>query len=197
MLTATDLYSLEEYSRQRPDFRTRALAHRKARQVPVGDHVTLSFEDRLTIQYQIQEMLRIEKAFEADAIQDELDAYNPLIPTGRDLCATMMIEHGDAEVRRQELVRLAGIEHRVYLHVQGHEPLFAVADEDLERGDDTKTSAVHFLRWTVNDAVVASLEAGDKFIIGIDHGEYQASTEIAGTTRENLVGDFAQPSRCA
>jgi hypothetical protein len=191
MLTATDLYSLEEYSRQRPDFRARALAHRKARQVPVGDHVMLSFENRLTIQYQIQEMLKIEKTFEADAIQDELDAYNPLIPTGRDLCATMMIEYGDAEVRRQELVRLAGIEHRVYLRVQRHEPVFAVADEDLERGDDTKTSAVHFLRWKVSDDIVASLRTGAKFIIGIDHGEYESSTEITNTTRENLVGDFA------
>jgi hypothetical protein len=191
MLTATDLYSLEEYSRQRPDFRARALAHRKARQVLVGDHVTLSFEDRLTIQYQIQEMLRIEKAFEAAAIQDELDAYNPLIPTGRDLCATMMIEYGDAEIRRQQLVKLAGIEHRVYLRVQGHEPVFAHADEDLERGDDTKTSAVHFLRWCMDDAVVASLRSGAKFIIGIDHEEYESSTEITHTTREQLVGDFA------
>ena len=191
MLTATDLYSLEEYSRQRPDFRARALAHRKARQVLVGDHVTLSFEDRLTIQYQIQEMLRIEKAFEAAAIQDELDAYNPLIPTGRDLCATMMIEYGDAKIRRQQLVKLAGIEHRVYLRVQGHEPVFAHADEDLERGDDTKTSAVHFLRWCMDDAVVASLRSGAKFIIGIDHEEYESSTEITNTIHEQLVGDFA------
>ena len=190
MLTVTDLYSLEEYSRQRPDFRARALAHRKARQVAVGDHVMLSFEDRLTIQYQIQEMLRIEKAFEASAIQDELDAYNPLIPTGRDLCATMMIEYSDAELRRQELIRLAGIEHRVYLRVQGHEPVFAHADEDLARGDDTKTSAVHFLRWCVSDAVVASLRAGSQFIVGIDHECYEASTEITDITREQLIGDF-------
>lgn len=191
MLTATDLYSLEEYSRLRPKFRARARNHRKARKVPVGDHVTLSFEDKLTIQYQIQEMLRIEKAFEADAIQAELDAYIPLIPTGRDLCATMMIEYGDTQVRRQELVHLAGIEHRVYLHVQDHDPVFARADEDLERGDDAKTSAVHFLRWRVTDDIVTSLRAGGKFIVGIDHTNYEASTEITDITRDQLVGDFA------
>lgn len=191
MLTATDLYSLEEYSRQRPDFRARALAHRKTRQVAVGDHVTLSFEDRLTIQYQIQEMLRIEKAFEAEAIQDELDAYNPLIPTGRDLCATMMIEYGDVEERRQALVHLAGIEHRVYVRIQGHDAVFAQADEDLERGDESKTSAVHFLRWNITDAMVSSLRHGARFIVGIDHNRYEASTEIINPTHQSLVGDFA------
>ena len=191
MLTATDLYSLEEYSRQRPDFRARALAHRKTRQVAVGDHVTLSFEDRLTIQYQIQEMLRIEKAFEADAIQDELDAYNPLIPTGRDLCATMMIEYGDVDERKQALVRLAGIEHRVYVRVEGHDAVFARADEDLERGDESKTSAVHFLRWIMTDAMVTDLRAGSRFIVGIDHDQYEASTEITDVTHQSLVGDFA------
>ena len=191
MLTATDLYSLEEYSRQRPDFRARALAHRKTRQVAVGDHVTLSFEDRLTIQYQIQEMLRIEKAFEAAAIQDELDAYNPLIPTGRDLCATMMIEYGDVTERRQALIDLAGIEHRVYLRVEGHDAVFAGPDEDLERGDESKTSAVHFLRWNITDAIVDSLRQGARFIVGIDHDRYEASTEIINTTHQSLVGDFA------
>ena len=191
MLTATDLYSLEEYSRQRPDFRARALAHRKTRQVAVGDHVTLSFEDRLTIQYQIQEMLRIEKAFEADAIQDELDAYNPLIPTGRDLCATMMIEYGDVAERRQALLDLAGIEHRVYARVEGHDAVFAQADEDLERGNESKTSAVHFLRWTLTDDMVDSLRVGARLIVGIDHDRYEASTEIINATHQSLVGDFA------
>ena len=191
MLTATDLYTLEEYSRQRPDFRARALAHRKTRQVAVGDHVTLSFEDRLTIQYQIQEMLRIEKAFEADAIQDELDAYNPLIPTGRDLCATMMIEYGDVAERRQALLDLAGIEHRVYARVEGHDAVFAQADEDLERGNESKTSAVHFLRWTLTDDMVDSLRVGARLIVGIDHDRYEASTEIINATHQSLVGDFA------
>lgn len=191
MLTATDIFSLEEYSRQRPEFRARALAHRKQRQVSVGDHVMLSFEDKLTVQYQIQEMLRIERAFEIKDVQAELDAYNPLIPSGRDLCATMMIEYSDPEVRRQRLIDLAGIEHRVYLQVDNHRPCWAQADQDLPRGDINKTSAVHFLQWRFTEDEISDLHRGSTLTLGIMHDRYEFSTTIVEPLRKILVADFS------
>lgn len=146
-LTIDDLYPLEVYSRLRPEFRAQVMEHKAHRQLALGDHVTLSFEDRLTMHYQVQEMLRAERIFEADGIRDELDAYNPLIPDGSNWKATMLIEYPDERERRQALARLRGVEHRVWMQVEGHVPVFAIADEDMERSDDTKTSAVHFLRF--------------------------------------------------
>jgi hypothetical protein len=190
MLTAADLYSLEEYSRIRPEFKEKAIAHKRERMVSLGDHVTLFFEDALTIKYQIQEMLRIEKAFEQDAIQDELNAYNPLIPTGTDLKATMMIEYGDAEIRKKELSRLRGIENRIYIQVQGHNPVFAVADSDMERSNGDKTSAVHFLEFNLTKNMIKQIKEGKKFILGIDHDYYEYSTPVEGQLRNSLSKDF-------
>jgi hypothetical protein len=190
MLTAADLFSLEEYSRIRPEFREKAIAHKKERMVSLGDHVTLFFEDALTIKYQIQEMLRIEKAFEQNAIQDELNAYNPLIPTGRDLKATMMIEYGDPDIRKTQLSRLKGIENRVYVQVQGHNPVFAKADTDMERSNEDKTSAVHFLEFDLSKNMIENIKEGKKFIIGIDHDYYEYSTIIEGQLRNSLSKDF-------
>ena len=190
MLTAADLFSLEEYSRIRPEFREKAIAHKKERMVSLGDHVTLFFEDALTIKYQIQEMLRIEKAFEEDAIQDELNAYNPLIPTGRDLKATMMIEYGDPDVRKKQLSRLKDIENRVYIQIQGHNPIFATADTDMERSNEDKTSAVHFIEFDLTKNMIRNIKEGKKFIIGIDHDYYEYSTNIEGQLRNSLSKDF-------
>lgn len=190
MLTAADLFTLEEYSRIRPEFREKVIAHKKERMIPLGDHVTLFFEDALTIKYQIQEMLRIEKAFEQDAIQDELNAYNPLIPTGRDLKATMMIEYGDPEIRKKELSRLKGIENRVYVQVQGHNPVFAKADIDMERSNEDKTSAVHFLEFDLTKNMIKNIKEGKKFIIGIDHDYYEYSVPIEGKIRDSLANDL-------
>jgi hypothetical protein len=190
LLTRTDLMSLETYARERARFRARVLAHKKNRIVHVGAHVTLVFEDRMTIQYQVQEMLRIEKLFEADAIQDELDAYNPLIPDGGNLKATMLIEYDDVEERRRELARLGGIEHRVRLVVAGHAPIVAHADEDLDRSTEDKTSAVHFLRFEIDPAARADLAGGAALTITIDHPRYQAAVEISGAIRSALLADF-------
>ena len=191
MLTAADLYTLEEYSRIRPEFRETAVAHKKERMLPLGNHVTLFFEDELTIKYQIQEMLRIEKTFEQEGIQDELDAYNPLIPTGKNLVATMMIEYGDPEVRKKELSRLKGIEERVYVQVQGHDPVFALADQDMERENSEKTSAVHFVEFKFTPNMVQAIKEGKKFIAGIDHDYYEFSVSVEGKLRESLVKDFS------
>ena len=191
MLTTNDLYSLEEYSRIRPEFKEKAIAHKKQRQAALGDHVTVFFEDGLTIQYQVQEMLRIEKTFEPEGIQDELDAYNPLIPTGRNLSATMMIEYGDPEVRKTQLSKLKGIEDRIYMQVQGHGPVFAIADADMERANDKKTSAVHFIEFRFTDSMIRNFKEGKKVIIGIDHDYYEVSVPVEGKLKEALVKDFS------
>ncbi|MGB8634604.1 MAG: DUF3501 family protein, partial [Rhodanobacteraceae bacterium] len=154
-LTRDDLLSLEAYSEQRNDFRAHVMAHKKPRNVRVGDHLTFLFEDRLTIQYQIQEMLRAERIFEAAAIQEELDTYNPLIPDGNNLKATLLIEYEDVDERRQALVRLRGIENKLELQVGKHPPVRALANEDLERGNDEKTTAVHFLRFELDPSMIA------------------------------------------
>ena len=188
-LTPGDLLTLEAYSRERNAFRARVLEHKRPRSIAVGPNVTLVFEDRLTIQYQIQEMLRVERVFEPAGIQDELDAYNPLIPDGSNLKATMLIEFPDAEQRARELKKLQGIEHRVSLHVAGSHAT-AVADEDMDRSNEEKTSAVHFLRFELSAAQVAALRNGEPVEIGIDHAAYSARTALDAASRAALAADL-------
>ncbi|MEQ1513667.1 MAG: DUF3501 family protein [Lysobacteraceae bacterium] len=190
-LVRTDLYNLETYAVERAAFRARVLAHKQRRKLQLGEHVMLLFEDRLTIQYQIQEMLRIERIFEPAAIQDELDAYNPLIPGGSNLKATMLIEYADVDVRRHELARLGGIEHHVYAEVAGTGRATTYADEDMDRSDDGKTSAVHFLRFDFTAAQISSLRAGATLSFGIDDARMPATIEAPMAVREALLRDFA------
>ena len=190
-LTRNDLYSLEQYAENRADIRARVLAHKKNRKLHIGPSATLYFEDRQTIQYQVQEMLRIERIFEAAGIEEELDAYNPLIPDGRNLKATFMIEEPDVERRRELLTRLVGVEDRVWVRVDGHEPVYAIADEDLERATAEKTSSVHFLRFELTDAMAAVLKQGGALGIGIDHHQYSHEVEpVADGVREALAADL-------
>jgi len=185
------LLTLEAYAKTRPEFRARALDHKRARTVHLGEHVTLLFEDELTIRYQIQEMLRIEKAFEEAAIQDELDAYNPLVPDGSNLKATMLIEYEDETERRLALASLRGIEHRVWLRSDECPIVMAVADEDLERANEVKTSAVHFLRFELTPAMVAALKRGMGLSLGIDHPQYHAELKVGPATLTALLADLA------
>ncbi|WP_297448329.1 DUF3501 family protein [Ferrovum sp.] len=171
-LTLADLWSLEAYARQRPEFRARVLAHKKQRTVHVGKHLTLLFEDRLTVQYQIQEMLRIEKIFEPDAIQEELASYVSLIPDGDNWKATLLIEYAEVPLRQRMLVRLKGIERALWLQVEGFEPVFPVADEDMERENAEKTSAVHFLRYTLSPSQRSAVRRGATLTVGVNHPEY-------------------------
>ena len=172
-LATSDLMSLEQYARQRPEFRAKVLQHKKVRVVSVGPNVTWLFEDRLTIQYQVQEMLRAERIFEPEGIEEELSAYNPLIPDGRNWKVTLLIEFPDERERRVELAKLKGVEQRCYVQVSGHDRVFAIADEDLERENDEKTSSVHFLRFELNAGMVASLKSGAALSVGIDHDAYR------------------------
>ena len=190
-LTRSDLYSLEQYSVARPEFRSQVIAHKKNRRVPLGDIAALYFEDRLTMQYQIQEMLRAERIFEADGIQEELDAYNPLIPDGSNLKATFMIEVADEDERRAVLSRLKGIEDEVWLRVDGFDPVFAVADEDLDRENEEKTSSVHFLRFEFTPEMIATARRGAALGAGISHAEYTRQLEpLPENIRAALVQDF-------
>lgn len=189
-LAASDLYSLEDYHRVRAEFRERVLAHKKNRQIAVGPNATLYFEDRLTMQYQIQEMLRIERIFESDAIEEELSAYNPLIPTGSNLKATLMIEFPDVEERKQRLSKLTGIEDHLYARVGDGEPIACVADEDLERSSDDKTSAVHFVRFEFDAASIESLKGGAALTFLIDHPEYPHQANLSPEQRAALIADF-------
>ena len=185
------LLPLEEYARQRPAFRSRVLAHKQVRTLHLGDHLTLIFEDELTIRYQIQEMLRIERTFEEAGIQDELDAYNPLVPDGSNWKATLMIEFTDEAERRAWLARLIAIEDRVWVRADGLEPVFAIADEDMERDNDEKTSAVHFLRFELPPAMIGALKAGAVLAVGVDHPAYTAVVEpVPETIRQSLCGDL-------
>jgi hypothetical protein len=193
-IAQSSLLTLEAYARQRNEFRSKVLAHKRFRTVRLGAHVSLLFEDELTVRYQVQEMLRIEKTFEEQGIRDELDAYNPLIPDGTNLKATMMIEYEDAQERARELARLIGIERRVYIQVDGLEPCFAIADEDLERDNEQKTSAVHFLRFEFAPAAIKAFRSGRSVAMGIDHPNYRVRVdEIAAEVQGSLAGDFAQP----
>lgn len=192
MITKNDLMTLESYAQVRPEFKRTAARHRRARQVHLGDHVTLCFEDRDTIQYQIQEMLYIERHFEPQDIQDELDAYVPLIPTGTNFKATMMIEYSSPVIRAQKLQELVGIENRVYVQVEGHDRVYARADEDLERATADKTSAVHFLTFELPEAQRRALQAGAAVQVGVDHPRYSATTgDVADGLRCELIRDLA------
>lgn len=191
-LTHDDLLSLEEYSRQRIDFRDRVMAHKKTRKVYLGENAALYFEDRLTMQYQIQEMLRIERIFEAGPIQEELDAYNPLIPDGSNWKATFMVEYSDVEERQHWLTRLMGIEDRVWVQVVDFDRVYAIADEDMDRTDETKTSAVHFMRFELTPEMASSVKAGAAISMGIDHEHYAESVEpVAEVIRDALAQDLA------
>jgi hypothetical protein len=185
------LLSLEAYARQRNDFRAKVMAHKRDRTLHLGAHVTLLFEDELTIRYQVQEMLRIERTFEEPGIQDELDAFNPLIPDGRNFKATMMIEYADAEERKHALAKLKGIEDRVWIQVEGCARVYAIADEDLERENEEKTSAVHFLRFELNDEMARALKYGVGLALGVDHPNYQAEIAAVGAgVRVSLARDL-------
>ncbi len=190
-LRRDDLYSLEDYARHRDEMRTRVMEHKAHRRLHLGDHLTLYFEDRLTILYQVQEMLRAERIFEPEGIRDELDAYNPLIPDGTNWKATLMIEYPDPAERNRELRRLVGIEHRVWLQVEGHAPVTAIADEDLERSNEEKTSSVHFLRFELTAGMIGALKGGAPLRAGVDHPAYPVRLEsVPELLRESLVADL-------
>jgi hypothetical protein len=190
-LTRQDLYSLEDYAANRADIRARVMTHKKNRKVHVGPSATLYFEDRQTILYQIQEMLRVERIFEADGIEEELQAYNPLIPDGCNWKATFMLEESDVEKRRELLAGLVGIEDRVWVRVDGHDPVYAIADEDLDRNTAEKTSAVHFMRFELSAPMLADLKQGASLAMGIDHANYRHQLEpVADPIRMALVADL-------
>ena len=176
-LTATDLMSLELYARERPAFRARVLEHKRDRKLAVGPNVTWSFEDRLTMQYQVQEMLRVERIFEPEGIRDELGAYNPLIPDGSNWKATLLIEFPDVAERQRQLAVLIGLEDRCWVQVRGHDRVYAIADEDLERENAEKTSSVHFLRFELTPPMVAALKSGAALAAGVDHDRYRHSID--------------------
>ncbi|MCU0934189.1 MAG: DUF3501 family protein [Thiobacillaceae bacterium] len=191
-LTRQDLFSLEKYVEIRKDFRAKVIEHKKNRRVPLGEHAALYFEDRLTMQYQIQEMLRIEKIFEAAGIQEELDVYNPLIPDGSNWKATFMVEYADENERRAALARLVGIEQDIWMRVEGFDPIFPVANEDLERSTEDKTASVHFMRFELTPAMVAAVKGGAEISAGISHREYQASlSPLPKPLRDALAADLA------
>ena len=185
------LMTLEAYARERPQFRAKVMAHKKNRRVQLGDDVTLIFEDELTNRYQVQEMLHAERIFEEQGIQEELDTYNPLVPDGRNLKATMMIEYPDPDERGKRLADLIGIEDKVWLQVAGHERVWAIADEDLDRENDEKTSAVHFLRFELDEAMAQALKKGAGLTIGVDHPRYSATLEAPSAVRDSLAKDLA------
>jgi hypothetical protein len=186
------LLSLERYHKERPDFRAKVIAHKKLRTLHLGDHLTLLFEDELTIRYQVQEMLRIERIFEDEAIQDELSAYNPLVPDGSNWKATMLIEYPEIPERHAMLAKLKGIEDVVQVQVEGYEPVRAVADEDLDRENEEKTSSVHFLRFELTATMVAALKAGAALAIGVQHDHYHAQVRpVADSLRQALLADLA------
>ena len=190
-ITRESLMTLEAYSRYRKEHKAEVIAHRKLRSVALGEHVTLQFESEVTIRYQIQEMLRIEKIFEEEGIAQEIEAYAPLMPDGGNWKATMMIEYPDENERRRELARLIGVEDRMFVEVEGHERVYAIADEDLDRENDEKTSAVHFVRFEFSPAMVAAVKAGASVKLGCDHTNYPAHTTIAPETLASLAGDLA------
>ncbi len=192
LLTAADLLPLEQYARERGAIRARMIDYRAARRLHLGPNCTWSFEDRETVRYQVQEMLRTERIFEAAGIAEELAAYNPLIPDGHNLKATLLIEYPDPAERGQRLTELRGIENRSWLRVAGHEPVYAIADEDLERTNDEKTSAVHFLRFELSAAMIASLKSGAALAAGIDLPAYHQTVDpVPPGLRAALLADLA------
>ena len=191
-ITRDSLIPLEAYAKTRKSFREQVIAHKKARTVHLGEHVTLLFEDELTIRYQIQEMLRIEKTFEEEGIQDELQVYNPLVPDGRNWKATLLVEYEDVEERKRALERLKGIEDRVWVQVDGFARAYAIADEDLERENETKTSSVHFARFELTPEMIAALKGGAALSMGVDHPAYSFSlSPVPEPTRLALLRDLS------
>jgi hypothetical protein len=190
-LTRDDLYSLEQYSEARDEFRDEVLQHKSNRRLALGANAALYFEDRMTMQYQIQEMLRIERIFEANGINEELEVYNPMIPDGSNWKATFMVEFPDEEERRAMLTQLVGIEDLVFMQVGELDKCYAIADEDLERADEIKTSAVHFMRFELPAGQVAALKEGAKLSAGIDHENYRVRiSPVAENIRLSLLGDL-------
>ena len=190
LLTRADLMSVEQYAQQREEFRASVMAHKKHRRVSIGRYLHLYFEDRLTVQYQIQEMLRIEKTFEAEGIEDELSVYNPLIPDGTNLKATAMLEYQDVEQRKQQLARLRGIEYLVWIQVDGFERVFAIANEDLERSNAEKTSAVHFMRFELEPEMITALRNSAALVMGCSHEFYTHETEVGTAELKALLADL-------
>ena len=182
--------SLEQYSQQRSEFRSKVIAHKKHRRVGIGPHLFLYFEDRLTIQYQVQEMLRIEKIFESDGIEEELSAYNPLIPDGQNLKATAMLEYQDVDERKQQLALLRGVEDLVWIQVGDFDPIYAISNEDLERSNAEKTSAVHFMRFELEPDMIAALRSGAALKIGSNHESYRYSTDVEARICTSLLADL-------
>ena len=191
-LKPSDLFSLEQYSRDRPAIRTKVMEHKRSRQVGVGPNIMWLFEDRITIQYQVQEMLRAERIFEQEGIEDELGAYNPLIPDGANWKATLLIEFPDEAVRRVQLTRLKGVEDRCWVQVAGQPKVFAIADEDLERENDEKTSSVHFLRFELTPPMIAAMKSGAALSLGVDHDHYRHEINpVSPAVQTSLKGDLA------
>jgi hypothetical protein len=191
-LSVDDLFSLERYARERPAFRAKVLEHKRPRQLAVGPNTTWLFEDRLTVQYQVQEMLRAERIFEPEGIEDELSSYNPLIPDGQNWKVTLLIEFPDERERRQQLSKLKGIEDRAWVQAAGHERVYAIADEDLERENEEKTSSVHFLRFELTGPMIAALRGGAAVSAGIDHEHYRHAVEpLSAATRQTLIADLS------
>lgn len=189
-ITADSLMSLEAYTKWRKLHKPEVIAHRKLRSVPLGEHINLQFESETTIRYQIQEMLRIEKVFEEEGIQQEIEAYAPLVPEGSNWKATMMIEYTDINERKRELARLIGVEDRLFVEVEGMKRVYAIADEDLDRENDEKTSAVHFVRFEFTPPMKAAIQAGAGVKLGCDHTHYPAHVQIAPETLASLAGDL-------
>jgi len=190
-VTRESLLSLEAYARARNEIRARAIDHKRRRSVHLDEHLTLQFEDELTVRYQIQEMLRIERIFEEEGIRGELEAYNPLVPDGSNWKATMMLEYPDVEERRARLAELRGIEDRVWVQVEGGGRVYAIADEDLERENEDKTSSVHFLRFELSPEMRKALRSGAGLTMGADHPHYRAYVEVGAETRELLAEDLS------
>jgi hypothetical protein len=190
-LSRKDLYSLEEYSEIRDEFRARVMEHKKNRRLYLGEHLALFFEDRLVMHYQVQEMLKAEKIFDAEGIQEELDAYNPLIPDGTNWKATLMIQYADVAERQKMLHKLVGIEERIWLRVNDMDKIYAIADEDLERATEDKTSAVHFLRFELTPSMIAEIHRGGNIAAGVDHENYNVTVDrIADNLATSLASDL-------
>ena len=190
-LKREDLYSLEQYSEMRDDYRKKIMAHKENRRLELGDNLLLSFEDQLIMQYQVQEMLRAEKIFDAEGIEEELAVYNTLIPDGTNWKATMLIQYTDVEERQRQLTRLIGIEDLIWAQVEGFKKVYAIADEDLERDNAEKTSAVHFMRFELNDEMITAVKSGAAISAGVDHKNYQQTiSPVASNLRDSLAGDL-------
>ena len=189
-LHRSDLYSLENYAVIRDDFRAEVMQHKKTRFIELGENLRLLFEDRLTMQYQVQEMLRIEKIFDAEGIDEELGAYNPLIPDGQNLKVVMMIEFSDEKERKEALAKLIGVEKKTWLKVEGFDRVYPISNEDLERETDEKTSSVHFMRFEFTPEMISALKDGTEMKAGVDHAEYQYEKVVDDSVRQSLVGDF-------